>query len=138
VSRSIFLDTSAWFAALSPRDQWHSAALEAYSTAARTGHIFVATTFVVAEVHALLLRWRDVDTGRRFLDAAFNTPAHVVIAPDVELITEAVKRWIAKYRDQSLTLCDAVSFEVMRRERLTYALAFDDHFDVAGFDTPRR
>jgi predicted nucleic acid-binding protein len=31
-------------------------------------------------------------------------------------------------------LCDAVSFEVMRRERITSALATDRHFAVAGFD----
>ena len=29
---------------------------------------------------------------------------------------------------------DAVSFEVMRRNRLTHAFAFDRHFEIAGFE----
>jgi len=134
VSRSVFLDTSAWFAALSPRDQWHERGLKAYTEAVRTGHLFVTTTLVIAEVHALLLRWRDVDTGARFHDAAFKTASHVVIAPDTDLVVEATTRWIRRYADQSFTLCDDVSFEVMRRERVTRALAYDAHFETAGFE----
>jgi len=137
VSRALFLDTSAWFAVLSPRDRWHGAAHKAYADAVRSGHAFTTTTLVVAEMHALLLRWRDPPTGRRFLDAAFETPSHAIVAPDMELIQSAVEHWISGYADQEFTLCDAVSFEVMRRERLTRALAFDRHFAVAGFEILR-
>jgi predicted nucleic acid-binding protein len=137
VSRTIFLDTSGWFAALAPRDRWHAAALAAYTHAARTGHVFLTTTMVIAEVHALLLRWRDIPSGRRFLDAAFQTPSHSVVAPDLDLISAATNQWIHKFDDQSFTLCDAVSFEVMRRDRVGRALAFDRHFEVAGFELVR-
>lgn len=137
MNRSVFLDASAWFAALSPRDQWHASALRLYTGATRAGMMFVTTTLVMAEVHALLLRWRDVDTGRRFLDASFTTPSHVIVAPDLELTRSAVTRWIHKYGDQPFSVCDAVSFEVMRRERIVRALAFDQHFEAAGFEVLR-
>ena len=99
--------------------------------------MFVTTTLVIAEVHALLLRWRDQAAGRRFLEAAFQTPSHSVVAPDLTLISDATAHWIQKYDDQPFTLCDAVSFEVMHRDHVRRALAFDRHFVVAGFEILR-
>ena len=51
------------------------------------------------------------------------------------LIADATAHWIHKYEDQAFTLCDAVSFEVMHRDHVSRALAFDRHFTVAGFET---
>jgi len=133
VAGTIFLDASGWFAALSPRDQWHAPAVRAYTEETRRGATFITTTLVLAEVHALLLRWRDPATGRRFLDAAFGTPSHTIIAPDMELTRAAIDTWIGGFADQAFSVCDAVSFELMRRERIARALAFDQHFAIAGF-----
>ena len=62
-------------------------------------------------------------------------PSSATIAPSLELYQEAIKAWIRAYADQLFTICDAVSFEVMRRERLTHALAFDRHFTIAGYES---
>jgi predicted nucleic acid-binding protein len=86
-------------------------------------------------MHALLLRWRDTRAGRLFLDAALESGAHAIVTVDDELVSAAVARWIRGYADQSFSLCDAISFEVMRRERITQALTYDRHFSVAGFTT---
>lgn len=137
MSRAVFLDTSAWFAALSPRDEWHAAGFRLYTTATRAGLTIVTTTLVLAEVQSLLLRWRGPDIGRRFLAAAFATPSHWIVAPDLDITRSATERWIDGFADQSFSLCDAVSFEIMRRERLTHALAFDRHFTAAGFNVIR-
>jgi predicted nucleic acid-binding protein len=45
-----------------------------------------------------------------------------------------VLRWLNRFPDQRFSLIDAVSFEVMRRERLTSAFAFDRQFEVEGFE----
>lgn len=42
--------------------------------------------------------------------------------------------WMRRYRDQRLSLADAVSFEVMRSRRIRQALALDEHFVLAGFE----
>jgi predicted nucleic acid-binding protein len=39
-----------------------------------------------------------------------------------------------RFGDQRFSLTNAVSFEVMRRLRLSRAFAFDHHFVVAGFE----
>src|SRR5262245_2097770 len=131
----LFLDSSGWFAAISPRETGHDTAREAYANGAARGMQLVTTTFVVAEMHTLILRWRGPGDGERFLSLALESGAHVVVAPDADTVHAALDRWIRRFGDQSVSLCDAVSFEVMRRQRLSRALTFDQHFRLAGFET---
>jgi predicted nucleic acid-binding protein len=133
--KGLFLDSSGWFAALSPREKGHALARRTYEDAAREGLPLVTTPLVVAEVHTLILRWRDPGTAARFLAVALDPDAHVVHEVDSELFSAAIDRWILRYADQTFSLCDAVSFEVMRRARLTRSLTFDRHFSVAGYRT---
>ena len=135
--QSLFLDTSGWFAALAPPESGHATARRAYADAATSGQLLITTAFVVAETHAMLLRWRGARAGQQFLDAVFESGAHTVASVDGELVEAAIARWIRGYADQSFSLCDAISFEVMRRERITRALTFDNHFSIAGFATLR-
>ena len=44
---------------------------------------------------------------------------------------------IERFHDQDFSLTDAVSFELMVREGLSEAFAFDRHFTVAGFQLVR-
>lgn len=134
MSGSLFLDTAGWFAALSPREHGHDAARTTYSDALRGGQLLVTTPLVAAEMHTLLLRWRGVSAGTFFLETVFETGAHVIAPLDDELIDAALSRWIRRFADKPLSLADAVSFEVMRRERIHRALTFDRHFADAGFE----
>jgi predicted nucleic acid-binding protein len=133
VTGALYLDTSGWFAAMSPRERLHATASDAYRRAIAAGNRLVTTDLVVAEMHTLLLRWRDQSTGSRFLDLVYQSGTHTVIHADEDLIADSLAHWIRRFSDQRFTLCDAVSFEVMRRERLTNALAIDSHFATAGF-----
>jgi predicted nucleic acid-binding protein len=136
VSR-VFLDTSGWFAALFPREAGHKEALTAYQRAADDTPGFLTTTLVLGEMHALMLRARGPRDAGRFADAVLASRSIAVVSPGVELIAAALDRWIHGFRDQEFSLCDAVSFEVMRRERSVDALARDRHFKVAGFNLLR-
>ena len=51
----------------------------------------------------------------------------------VGLVRDALSAWLERFRDQRFSLTDAVSFEVVRRERLTTPFAFDRDFATAGF-----
>jgi predicted nucleic acid-binding protein len=130
---AIFLDTAGWFAALAPRERGHAKAKAAYADAARRGWLLVTTPLVAAEMHTLILRWRDQRAGAFFLESVFESGAHHVAVLDDDLFQAALSRWIRKFADQPLSLADAVSFEVMRRERITRALTFDRHFSIAGY-----
>ena len=132
--KTVFLDTSGWFAALSPKEAKHRPARAAYSTWMETGIQLVTTNLVVAEMQILLSRFRGADEGLRFLDSLYQDPSHQVVFVDRDLERAAVDRWLRRYRDQRVSLADAVSFEVMRSRQIRQALALDEHFEVAGFE----
>ena len=41
--------------------------------------------------------------------------------------------WLHRHDERVYSYVDATSFEIMRRERITEALAFDGDFGAAGF-----
>ena len=129
-----FLDTSGWFAALSPKEAKHRAAHAAYRAWIEGGDDLVTTNLVVAEMQILLMRFRGADEGLRFMDSLYKDPSHEVVFVDRALERTAVDHWLRRYRDHPLSLADAVSFEVMRSRRIRQALALDEHFELAGFD----
>lgn len=55
------------------------------------------------------------------------TPTHVVITVRDEMVRAAVERQVVPIRDRRPSLCDAISFEVMRREG-TGAISIVRHF----------
>ncbi|MBI3982335.1 MAG: hypothetical protein HY337_05445 [Gemmatimonadetes bacterium] len=52
---------------------------------------------------------------------------------DEDLTRGAIARWLRPHRDKTWSLTDAVSFEVMQRDGIREAFAFDEHFEQAGF-----
>jgi predicted nucleic acid-binding protein len=137
MAAGLFLDTSGWFAAYSPRERGHETARSTYADAIRGGELLVTTPLVAAEMHTLILRWRGPQTGAAFLESVFGTGAYLIMPLDDDLINAAISRWIRRFSDKPVSLADAVSFEVMRRERITRALTFDHYFADAGFETLR-
>jgi predicted nucleic acid-binding protein len=85
------------------------------------------------EMQILLMRFRGPEDGLRFLDSADQDPTHHVVFVDRDLERNAVDRWLRRFRDQRLSLADAVSFEVMQSRRIREVLALDEHFELAGF-----
>ena len=140
--KAAFLDTSGWFAALSPREALHREALAAYQGWIEGKTNLVTTNLVLAEMQILLMRFRGPEAGVRFLERVYQDPGHEVVFVDRDLERAAVERWLRRFSDLSLSLADAVSFEVMHRRRIDRVLALDDHFAAAGFDlepkSPRR
>ena len=132
--KAAFLDTSGWFAALSPKEAHHPGALAAYRNWFECAVPLVTTNLVVAEMQVLLSRFRGADEGIRFLDALYQDPSHHVVFADRDLERAAVDGWLRRFRDQRLSLADAVSFEVMRSRRIRDALSLDGHFALAGFN----
>jgi predicted nucleic acid-binding protein len=131
---SAFLDTSGWFAAISPTEAKHRASHAAYRAWIEGGTELITTNLVVAEMQILLSRFRGADEGLRFIDSLYQDPTHEVVFVDRDLERAAIDRWLRRYRDQRLSLADAVSFEVMRLRRTRQALALDAHFELAGFE----
>ena len=139
MTQALFLDTSGWFAAMSPREDHHPTAMATYETALRSNAALVTTNLVLGEMHVLLARLLGPSAGLEFLDRVRADTRHEVVWCDADLGLAAIDRWLRPFRAERFSLCDAVSFEVMHRRQIRQALALDHHFTVAGFEalTPR-
>ena len=131
------VDTGAVLAMFYARDRYHPRAVELERRHRFSGGRYVGTTLVLGEFHSQLLYLRGPSDARRAIDSLLNDPTHQWVAVSAELVAAATSNWLARFADQAFSLTDAVSFEVMRREKLTHAFAFDRHFEVAGFELLR-
>ena len=94
----------------------------------------MTTNLVLAEMHTLLLRFRGPEDATAFLDRVHLDVSHEVVYVDRALERGATDRWLRRFADQDFSLADAVSFEVMRVQKLKSVLALDEHFTAAGFE----
>jgi hypothetical protein len=128
------IDTSALLALARTRDQYHGRAIEIAERYLASGGRYLGTTLILGELHAHLLHLRGPADARDEVRRLLQDPIHDWIEVDDELLPDALDHWLEKFGDQGFTLADAVSFEVMKREVVTRAFAFDRHFEVAGFE----
>ena len=128
------VDTGALLALASSRDQYHGRARSTAERFRREGGRLVGSMLVLGELHGHLLRRTDARTARRVLAALLADPAYDWRDASVDLVSDAVTAWLDRYPDQRFSLTDAVTFELMRRERVTHAFAFDSDFLAAGFE----
>jgi uncharacterized protein len=133
----VFVDTSALYALRRQKDRHHARARELAEFHRSSGDRYVGTTLVLAELHSNLLYSRGPSEARDSIAELMEDSAHEWIPVSLELMYAATMSWLARFADQRFSLTDAVSFEVMRREKLTHAFAFDRHFEVAGFELLR-
>ena len=127
-------DTSALLALAARDDQFHERAHQVAAAFIAAGGRFVGTALILAELHALLVRRAEPMAARAGLAALLADPAYQWLDVSIELESVAMESWLGRFSDQRFSLTDAVSFEVMRRERIRRAFAFDQDFVTAGFE----
>ena len=129
----LFVDSGAWIALRSRRDQHHAEADRLLRLAIRRRIPLITTNLVVAETHRLTLFRVGLEPALRALDRIDASPAitvHFATADD----HEQGRRWLERLSPRPITYTDAVSFAVMTAEKCTHALGFDRDFTAAGFD----
>lgn len=88
---------------------------------------------VLGEFHRQMLSRGGPTVARSSLAPVLADPACRWLDVSAALVASAVSAWLERFHDQDFSLTDAVSFELMKREGLTEAFAFDRHYLVAGF-----
>jgi predicted nucleic acid-binding protein len=125
----LFVDTSAWFAYANRHDPDHGAVRKAF----REFEGQLATSnFIFDETISLCLHRLGHDAARRVGSVLLDpdTVDLICITPEGERAA-----WILFCRraDQRYSFTDCTSFELMRRLRITAALALDYDFRTEGF-----
>ena len=129
---SLFVDSSAWFAAVDRGDRDHA---RAKAVLGRREHL-VTTDHVLVESWALMrvrlhraaagLFWKRMRAGIAQLE--------FVTAADVE------SAWLIRegFPDQDFSIVDLTSFATMHRLKLTRVASFDEHFAIYRYGRNRR
>ncbi len=123
-----FVDTSFWIGLLVPRDHRHrdAAALWPGGSPLRTSNL------VMGEAWTWLRRRAGHAEALRFVNMMHQSPRVSIAVVDAAVDRRAWE-WLAAHDERSYSYVDATSFEIMRRERINEALAFDGDFSAAGF-----
>jgi predicted nucleic acid-binding protein len=129
---SLFVDTSAWYAAADRGDASHERAKEVLGA----GESLVTTDHVLVETWVLLRHrlsrgaaerfWAGLKAGAAELEAV--TPADLAVAWSIG----------ESFPDQDFSIVDRTCFAVMQRLGLRRVAAFDDDFSVYRFGRARR
>jgi predicted nucleic acid-binding protein len=127
-----FLDTVGIIAIWDTADQWHPVAEPVYRELLTEGRTLVTTEAVLLECGNAVARrpYRPrVAALRRKL-----IHGELLVVPTPEEVEQA---WAAYNRGEAgeAGIVDHLSFQVMRRLRLTEAFTNDQHFQAAGFTT---
>lgn len=126
----IFVDTGAWVARFSRRDQYHDHASAIWAKLKSAQVRVVTSDSVFVETVALLTRQlgpRSAVEAGRFLKN-WQTLTFIRALPEDEI---AALDLLEKFSDQSVGFVDCLSFALIRRYRLPAAFTFDRHFDLA-------
>jgi len=130
----IFVDSSFWIAQVLPRDSHHdqTSTLESTHDLAR----LVTSVAVIAETWTFLRRRSGHRTAIAWLDRVLDAANLDRERIDEQLEAEAWA-WLRVHHERPYSFVDATSFALMRRKRITDALAFDGDFAAAGFNELR-
>ena len=125
----IFVDTGAWFAVAVRNDPDHEAAMRWLG---RNREPLITTDYVLAET-ATLIRMRDKTARGHRLAVRVASSILRQQSAILEKVTAAdLQKALKVFRDYSdhlFSFVDCTSFVVMERLGVTYAFAFDSHFD---------
>jgi len=128
---SLFVDTSAWYAAADRDDRSHE----------RAKAILSANEPLVTSDHILIESWILIRhrIGRNEAVIFWSRLPHVaqietVVAADLQNALEIIEEWT----DQDFSIVDCTSFAVMQRLGLSRVASFDSDFSIFRFGPDRR
>ncbi|MCW5852980.1 MAG: type II toxin-antitoxin system VapC family toxin [Anaerolineae bacterium] len=125
----MLLDTSGLLCLHHRAEPFHRQARDYYRSASRRlTHNYILAEFVALSNARRLPR----PAALAFLTDLLRNPDIETVWVDQNLHNEAMELLAAR-PDKTYSLCDAVSFVLMRRRNMVEALTTDHHFDQEGF-----
>jgi predicted nucleic acid-binding protein len=125
----MLLDTSGLLCCFDADEARHNDAVRYYEGA----NVRLTHNYVLAEFVALAQARRLPRTEALAFAADVVSDSDVTVVWIGPTIHEEAMRLLQSQTDKSYSLCDAVSFVVMRERGVLEALTTDRHFDQAGF-----
>lgn len=132
-SKSVFGDTSFFFALVAKRDPIHRAAVQVFSKLLKSGSVIITTDFIIDETLTLTKARINAEVALNLLDRIEGSESVILedIAPQRFV---ASKSYFRRHADHGYSFTDCTSFVLMRELKMTAALTTDRHFKEAGFE----
>jgi uncharacterized protein len=130
---SIFVDTSAWIALFSRRDQHHYDADRMFRMIVASRRQLFTSNLVLAEIHRLLLYRAGSKAANAALEKIEASSLVAIEFADSKRHKSAINR-LRKLNEHEISYTDAVSFSMMETVNCREAFSYDHHFEAAGFD----
>ena len=126
----IFIDTSAFLAALDKGDKFHPEASKKWSVLASAKSALWTTDYVRLESWSIIQRRLGAEAVMAFQDDWL--PLCKIHEVGRDGFERAAAQWRIAQR-RNLSLVDLTSFDAMRQLAIRTALAFDEHFQEMGY-----
>lgn len=125
----ILVDTGHLLALAQPTDALHARAL---AWAAQLDEPLLVTEYVLVETVNGLSRLRDRARAHRVAEAVTDGAPFQLLPGSARWLKVGLQLFRDR-ADKEWSLTDCISFQVMREHGITRALAYDEHFEQAGF-----
>jgi predicted nucleic acid-binding protein len=134
LTEDIFVDTGAWVALADIKDTKHGKAASAYPSVLASHRRIITSNLIIAETYIILVKALGHAAATAFLERIHTSP-RIARIYSTEAIESEAQAMLGKFRDHDFSYVDAVSFAIMKRQKIGKAFAFDKHFLTAGFLT---
>jgi predicted nucleic acid-binding protein len=131
--RRYFVDTNYWVARLSKNDELHSVALELSNHFTPHDRFYTSEWVLLETLNYFSSEDRILRSGAALLTDWIETdPQHRVLSIPQQLFRQSRQLYM-DHADKKWSLTDCSSFLLMRDLDIIDALAYDKHFEQAGF-----
>jgi predicted nucleic acid-binding protein len=132
--RAVLLDTSALEAIVDKQDAHNKEATQCLFRLRDLSYPLYITNLTIAETHRRLLYKPQFDNrlSFSFLENIYDGSVNIIRVAEADEV-RAIS-YIERFKDQKLTVTDAVSMAVMIRLGLRKIFSFDWHFTLLGFE----
>jgi predicted nucleic acid-binding protein len=130
--KTVFADTGYWIALLHPRDELHTRAKE---VSASLGRVQLSTSEMVLTemLNSFAPRGMYLRQAASTIIEQLYKDANTTVVPQTSILFKQAQALYAQRLDKAWSHTDCSSFCIMQQAGITEALAYDKHFEQAGF-----
>lgn len=127
--KSVFVDTSAFYALFNRADVHHLEASLFY----QQSHLLVTSHLVLIELMSLLTKRQSKKYALEVAKVLLKKPQRIQVISLAQAQIDQAWNLFLKYKDKDYDMLDCTSFICMKENKITEAFSFDKHFKQFGF-----
>ena len=130
--KTVFADTGYWIALLDPQDTLHPKAINVSITLTQA-QIFTSQMVLTEILNHFSKRGNFLRYATANLIESLQENPAITIIPQTDSIFQQALTLYKQRPDQAWSHTDCSSFCIMQQQNILEALAYDKHFEQAGF-----